>query len=64
MVIIELLETNKSIPKKAIEELREIIFEKKEIYKNKVEIEKAYYPYALSLLDYDNRKFTRTEKGK
>lgn len=64
MVIIELLETNKSIPKKAIEELREIIFEKKEIYKNKVEMEKAYYPYALSLLDYDNRKFTRTEKGK
>ena len=44
-------------------EIREMILEKEEIYVKSKEIEKAYYPYVLSLFDYSDREFTRYEKS-
>lgn len=44
-------------------EIREMILEKEEIYVKNKEIEKAYYPYVLSLFDYSDREFTRYEKS-
>lgn len=58
------LEKNKNIiSKDVMEEIREMIIEKEDIYIKKKEIEKAYYPYVLSLFDYSNREFTRYEKS-
>ena len=54
------LEKNKNlISKDVMEEIREMIIEKEEIYVKKKEIEKAYYPYVLSLFDYSNRQYSR-----
>lgn len=64
IVIMEFLEAEKEISKESIIEIRDIIIELDEIYIKKVEMEKAYYPYALSTFDYGDVNFTKTEKGK
>lgn len=63
IVVMEFLETHQEIPKAALLELRDIILDKERIYIKKVEMEKAYYPYALSLFDYEDKQFTMMERG-
>lgn len=62
--LMDVFEKNRDIISEELTiEIREIILEKEEIYVKSKEIEKAYYPYVLSLFDYSDREFTRYEKS-
>lgn len=61
--LMDVFEKNRDIISDELEiEIREIILEKEDIYVKSKEIEKAYYPYVLSLFDYSDREFARYEK--
>ena len=62
--LMDVFEKNRdTVPDELEKEIREMILEKEEIYVKSKEIEKAYYPYVLSLFDYSDREFTRYEKS-